>query len=410
MTERAPALQPRRWRFGPGLLVTAAFIGPGTVTTASRAGAQFGFTLLWTLLLAILATIILQEMSARLGIVARRGLAEAIRESIPLTWLRRSALLLVLAAIVFGNTAYQTGNLMGAGMGIEVLTGVPSNVGAAVFGVLIVIALTVGSTSKKLQTMLIAIVLTMSVAFLVTAIVTKPDIWAVGRGLTHISLPEKSLFTVLALIGTTVVPYNLFLHASTAQQRWTNTADVPSALRESRIDTMAAVTLGGVVTMAIVATAAAAFHQNGNLPSTAGDLANQLEPLFGSTGKLLFALGLTAAGVTSAITAPLAAGYAAAGTFENASPRTAKATAVGVAIVGTVIALIFGKSPQATIVTAQAANGILLPFVAVFLLIVMNRQALLGKHCNNWMLNLAGSIVVLVACALGIKSLASLVF
>ena len=94
-----------KWRLGPGLLVTAAFIGPGTVTTASRAGAQFGFALLWTLVFATCATIVLQEMAARLGIVARVGLTQAIRNSIADATARKLALTLVLLGIVFGNTA-----------------------------------------------------------------------------------------------------------------------------------------------------------------------------------------------------------------------------------------------------------------------------------------------------------------
>ncbi len=408
MSADEPSVARRRWRFGPGLLVTAAFIGPGTVTTASRAGAEFGFALLWAIMFAVIATLVLQEMAARLGLVTRLGLAEAMRKSIQPPWLRQTALVLVLTAIVFGNTAYQTGNLLGAGMGIEVITGISSGVGATALGLTVAVILAIGGDSKKLLPALIGIVLAMSVAFLVTAFLTKPDVGQIGSGLVKVQLPEKSLLTVLALIGTTVVPYNLFLHASTVQQRWSASDDLGLSIREARMDTAFAITLGGLVTMAIVATAAAAFFQSGTKLESAGDLAMQLEPVFGPAGKWQFAFGLAAAGITSAITAPLAAGYAAAGTFPHASAKTAKATAVIVALIGTLLVLIFGKSPQATIVTAQAANGLLLPVVAVFLLLVMNRKSLLGRHCNNRAWNVAGGFVVLVACVLGVKSLVML--
>ncbi len=408
MSGDEPTVARRRWRFGPGLLVTAAFIGPGTVTTASRAGAEFGFALLWALMFAVIATLVLQEMAARLGLVTRLGLAEAMRKSIQPPWLQQTALVLVLTAIVFGNTAYQTGNLLGAGMGIEVLTGLSSSAGATALGLAVAAVLAIGGNSKKLLAALVGIVLAMSVAFLVTALVTKPDVGQIGRGLVQIQVPEKSLLTVLALIGTTVVPYNLFLHASTVQQRWSASDDVDSSIREARLDTAFAITLGGLVTMAIVATAAAAFFESGTKPDSAGDLADQLQPLFGAGGKFLFAFGLAAAGITSAITAPLAAGYAAAGTFPHATPKTSKTTAVAVALIGTLLVLVFGKSPQATIVTAQAANGLLLPVVAVFLLLVMNRKSLLGHYCNNRVWNVAGVFVVLVACVLGVKSLVML--
>ena len=106
-------------RFGPGILVAAAFIGPGTITTASIAGAQFGFALLWALLFSALATFLLQEMTARLALVTRQGLAEALRATYRGTWLGTAAVILVVAAVGIGNAAYQTGNITGAAMGLE---------------------------------------------------------------------------------------------------------------------------------------------------------------------------------------------------------------------------------------------------------------------------------------------------
>ncbi len=105
-------------RFGPGLLVMAAFIGPGTVTTASKAGAEYGFALLWALLFSVVATIVLQEMAARLGLVTRAGLADALRSSFDNAWFGRLAVLLVIAAIGFGNAAYEAGNIAGAALAL----------------------------------------------------------------------------------------------------------------------------------------------------------------------------------------------------------------------------------------------------------------------------------------------------
>ena len=396
----------RPWwkQFGPGLLVTAAFIGPGTVTTASRAGAQFGYALLWALLFAVVATIILQEMAARLGLIARRGLGDAMRESIAQPLWRWLALALVLAAIALGNTAYQTGNITGAALGLSLLTGWSGPVGAGIIGTMVTVLLLLGSASSRLQTVLIAMVLLMSAAFLATAIYVQPNWSEAFSAMSRFVVPEHALLTVVALIGTTVVPYNLFLHATTVQQKWSAEVDTNTALREARWDTALAIVLGGLVTMSIVATAAATFFQQGIKLDSAGQMAEQLEPLLGSVGKTLFALGMLAAGVTSAITAPLAAGYAVAGAFEwkkYSSSQIASGMAIGVALVGTVLAVVFGKSPQATIIVAQAANGVLLPMVALFLLLVMNRQSLLGEHRNGTLANVLGSAVVLVSLGLG---------
>ena len=112
-----------RLRFGPGLLVTAAFIGPGTIVTASRAGAGYGVTLLWVILFSVAATAILQDMAARVGLAGRRGLAEAIRDSLAKRWIRVGVLGLITGTILLGNTAFQTGNLIGVALGLNLLAG-----------------------------------------------------------------------------------------------------------------------------------------------------------------------------------------------------------------------------------------------------------------------------------------------
>ncbi|MEM8946516.1 MAG: Nramp family divalent metal transporter [Planctomycetota bacterium] len=410
MSRTASSQRSAGWRFGPGLLVTAAFIGPGTVTTASRAGTEFGFQLLWTLSFAIVAAIVLQEMAARVGLVGRVGLAEAIGNSISNPTARTLALTMMLIGIVFGNTAYQTGNLIGAGIGIEAITGLPSETGAAALGLIISVAIAVGSESPKLASLLITIVIAMSVAFVATAVVARPDVSQLASGIITISMPDNSLLTALALVGTTVVPYNLFLHATAVQRSWPMEDDLHQALRASRLDTIAAITLGGLVTMAIITTAAATFFQSGAKLENPGQLAEQLQPVLGSTGKYLFAFGLTAAGLTSAVTAPLAASYVTAGVFPNASPRVAKITAVSIVLVGSSLALVFGKSPLLTILVAQAANGLLLPLVAVFLIWVVNRKLIMRDHRNTWQRNLLAGFVVAIACTLGLKTLAALIW
>lgn len=399
----------RRWRFGPGFVVTAAFIGPGTVITAGRAGAMFGYSLLWTLLLAIVATIVLQEMAGRLGLVARSGLAAAISESMPNASFKRLAVALVLSAIVVGNTAYQTGNLTGAGLGLAILTEVPPRLGAVASGVVVALLLAFGTGPRHLMNLLVAIVLLMSVAFVGTALLTRPDASQMLKEAATFSLPAESLLTAMALIGTTVVPYNLFLHARVVQERWSQADDLGESLRESRMDTMLAVTLGGLVTMSILVTAAVAYGGAADGAFTADELAEQLQPLLGAKGKYLFAAGLLAAGLTSAITAPLAAGYVVAESVPNGSASLAKEASIAVVLLGTGLAAAFGSSPQATIVFAQAANGLLLPLVAVFLLWTMNRPQLLGGYCNSKVLNVAAIVVVVVAVVLGLKKLISLI-
>lgn len=393
-------------RFGPGLLVAAAFIGPGTITTATAAGAGFGFALLWVLLFSILATIVLQEMSARLGLVTREGLGEALRAAFANRLLRTVAVGLVVAAITLGNAAFQTGNITGAAMGLELLTPVSGSVWSCLVGVAAAALLWSGSY-RLIERLLVALVGIMGVVFVLTAVMVRPNITAIFKGMFVPSLPPESLTTTIALIGTTVVPYNLFLHASTVREKWPASLPVRQALHESRYDTVIAVALGGVVTLAVVATAAAFFEQGTGIVSAAA-MAKQLEPLLGAYARIFFAVGLLAAGLTSAITAPLAAAYATAGALGfEADFKSWKFRAVwlSVAAVGVLLATALGSTPVTAIIFAQVANGIILPVIAVFLLLVMNNRALLGRYTNGAAANVLGAVVVLVAAGLGIYKL-----
>lgn len=390
---------------GPGLLVTAAFIGPGTVTTASKAGAETGFSLLWSILFAVLATIVLQEMSARLGLVTRAGLGEAIRETFQNPIGRMLAMLLVVVAIGFGNAAYQTGNLTGAAGGLQML--IPDN-GVSVWPVLIAlisgILLWTGSY-KIIERVLIGLVVTMSLLFLLTVVIVQPDYSQVAWGLLIPTVPDGDFTLLMGLIGTTVVPYNLFLHADSVCAKWSKKEALSEAIQESRIDTCLSISLGGLVTMAIIVTAAMAFPGHAKIERLQ-EVAAQLEPLLG--GELAvwaFALGLFAAGLTSSITAPLASAYAISGIFGWEKSLTSwrfRAVWLTILLCGTSLAIVFSKSPIQTIVVAQVANGLLLPIIAIFLLIVVNRKSLLGNYANGWLANILGICVVIIATAIGL--------
>jgi manganese transport protein len=395
----------RRRAFGPGLLVAAAFIGPGTVTTASQAGAGFGFAVAWALVFAIVATIVLQEMSARLGLVTREGLGEALRSTFSNTIVRTLAVALVIAAIAFGNAAFEMGNITGAALGLTAISNISHGVWVLAVGVGACAVLACG-VYRIIERVLIVLVVLMSVVFLLTAIIVRPDVGSILRGMFIPSLPSGSLVTVIALIGTTVVPYNLFLHSSAVTEKWPASAALGDALREARLDTGLSVTLGGVVTLAILVTAASCFQLGTRLESAAA-MAEQLEPLLGRAARIFFAIGLLAAGLTSAITAPLAAAYAADGALGWRSGLRSwkfRATWALIVVVGTALALA-GYRPVNAIILAQAANGLLLPIVAVFLLVVVNRRGLLGKHVNGITANVLGAAVVITAAGLGVYKL-----
>jgi NRAMP (natural resistance-associated macrophage protein)-like metal ion transporter len=395
---------------GPGLLVAAAFIGPGTIATASKAGAEFGFVLLWTLLFSVIATIVLQEMAARLGLATGKGLAEAVTDSFNRQKLRWASIALIISAIGLGNAAYQTGNIAGAALGISSVVDISNQAAAAIIAVIAFILLASGKF-KLIEGALITMVLMMSALFVVTLFWIGPDWLSIGQGLFTPSIPEGSLLLVIALIGTTIVPYNLFLHASSISNHYpeAGSKDVGSALKHARWDTGLSIGLGGLITLAIMSTAATAFFVQGNEFSPS-NLAGQLEPLLGPAAKYCFAAGMLAAGLTSAITAPLSAAFAVCGAMNwsvKMSNRRFQLVWFLVWGCGSLFAII-GTKPLAAIIFSQAANGLLLPFIAIFLIIAMNQRKRLGDYSNGLLANGLGGLVVAVVSALGLFKLYSL--
>ena len=399
---------------GPAAMVTAAFIGPGTVITASLAGANFGFALLWALLFAVIASLILQEMTARLGIITGQGLGESIRHVFSQPLPRGVAILLVVSAIVIGNAAYQGGNISGAAMGINSLFATSSakdiglNPWPLAIGGIAFLLLWFGDY-LRIEKVLVGLVGLMSVAFIVTFILSKPDLGALFGGLFIPSLPTGSRLTVIALIGTTVVPYNLFLHSASVAQKWKGEKSLPLARR----DLLVSIPLGGLVSIAIVATAASAFFGQQIQLKNGAMVAASLRPLFGDWASLFMGLGLFAAGISSALTAPLAAAYALSGILgldskeQRRGMRSWHFRLVWVLILlsGTLIASL-GLRPIKIIWFAQVANGLLLPIVTVFLLWVMN-TARLGNYRNNLGHNMAGAFVLLATLLISGRSLLS---
>lgn len=392
---------------GPGTLIAAAFIGPGTVTVCTLAGVQYNFTLLWAMVLSIIATIVLQEMAARLGLVSGQGLAETVKNEIKLSITKTLALFLIVSAILVGNAAYEAGNISGGVLGLQTIFESSTlsigemqfNYLSLVIGAIAFVLLYIGNY-KVIERSLIVLVLLMSLSFVITAIVTQPDLISVVKGIFVPTIPEDGWLTIVALVGTTIVPYNLFLHASLVKEKWKGVND----LKAARKDTYISIALGGLVSMAIIICAAAI--SNGQVKNAA-DLAQGLEPLYGGFSKYFLGIGLFAAGITSAITAPLAAAYVARGCFGwEAGLRSARFRSVWmfILLLGVIISSL-GWKPIEIIKFAQVANGLLLPIIATFLLWVANRSSVMGNYRNTTFQNIIGILIVITTIFLGIRSL-----
>lgn len=401
----------RAW-FGPSTLVTAAFIGPGTLTTCTRAGIQHGYQLLWALAFAGLATIILQEMSARLGWVTGKGLGEAVRGQFTKPASRFVSFAIIISAILIGNAAYESGNLAGAAIGLELLFGIEqwaaAIVGALCFGLLWF------GRYQWLERVLIGLVLVMSGCFLATAIVVQPDWDEVLGGLRPQMISQDNFLTIMGIIGTTVVPYNLFLHAAAISKKWKPDA----SLSDIRTETTVAVVLGIGISMLIVITSAATKDQLSDSSDigNARDFAVQLEPVFGGLAKSLMGIGFFAAGLSSALTAPLAAAFAMQGLFgwhktdlsADASVDSERHKGFVVTWAAIVLIGIFvsqsGIKLVSIILFAQVSNAIVLPFIGVFLFQLANSRTVMGVYKSKALSNTLGAFVLMVLLLLSTAS------
>jgi len=390
-------------QLGPGMIVAAAFIGPGTVTTASMAGAGYGYTLLWAMLFSIFATIILQEMTARLGTQGKMGLGEAIRHKSTNKFLRYLSFGLVISAIVIGNAAYESGNLAGAILGFE---GFPEIFGINILllfiGISAFFLLFIGKY-QYIERFLVLLVSIMGVVFIFSAVLLQPSITEIIKGLFVPVIPEKAGLMVVGLIGTTVVPYNLFLHASATKTKWKS----GDSLQLSRLDTILSVGLGGLITMAIMVTAAVAFEGNSQKIDGISALGKQLQPILGDWSSQFIAFGFLAAGFSSSITAPLAAAFATSEILDwkNGLKNTKFKLVWSFVLSSGIIVASLGFRPTMLILFAQVANGLLLPILAIYLLWIVNDPLIMGKHVNSKLINLVVVVVIIVTLVLGFKSI-----
>ena len=388
---------------GPGVLIAAAFIGPGTVTLCTIAGVSYGYSLIWAIILSIFATIFLQELSLRIGLATKMNVAEVIRKSVKSVFLNRFLLILIVSSILIGNAAYEAGNITGASLGIsgiinyKAINNIPLFIGIIAFVILY------QGNYKIIERSLIILVLLMSLSFFLTAIITRPDISALLAGIFTPKVNEKSILIVLGLIGTTVVPYNIFLHSSLVIEKW----DSIKELKTARIESFISIFLGGIVSLSIIVTAASVNTQD---VDSIIDLAKGLEPLYGKFAIYFLGIGLFASGITSSITAPLAASYVAKSCFGwKGSMKSTKFRLVWILVLlfGVIVSMI-DINPIEIIKFAQFSNSLLLPIIAIILLWIVNNNRITESQYSYNYQNIFGVIIIIISIVLGARGIISI--
>ena len=301
----------KRWKkilsfFGPAYLISVGYMDPGNWATDLAGGSKFGYTLLWVLLMSNLMALLLQSLSARLGIVRGRDLAQANREAYPRGV---NFLLYILAEVAIAAT--DLAEVLGMAIGIYLLTGLPLIYGVAITVLdtfLLLFLQRLGM--RKMEVFIIGLVAVVGLSFLVEIILAKPDFSEVVTGFIPTIPNEQALYIAIGIIGATVMPHNLYLHSALVQTRKINktTQGIKQALKWNLIDLTIALNLAFLVNAAILVLAATTFFKNGETGVAEIKEAHRLlKGFLGSDlAPKLFAIALIAAGQSSTVTGTLA--------------------------------------------------------------------------------------------------------
>lgn len=371
-------------------VISAAFIGPGTVTIATSAGAQYGPSLLWTIIFAVFACILLQEGAARINIASGKSLGEVIATLFKTNRKNSYVALAVTFSIVLGCAAYEAGNILGAISGITLVISI-SRVWLTI-GIISIAGFLLYSNNFNLLTNFLAgIIGVMGLGLLVLLFTIDLEITSVLSGLVIPKIPNGAELLTIGLIGTTVVPYNLFLGSKIGERQ---------DIRTMRKGLAISVVIGGLISASLILLGS---QIEGDFSFS--KVASTLTSIAGPWAHYIFAFGLFAAGLTSAITAPWAASITVSTSLKLKNKEKAfRITWVIVLLTG----LIFGISevkPIPIIILAQALNGIILPFLSITILVILNSKEILKEHVNGSLANLGLLFVVWATLVLGLINL-----
>ncbi len=290
--------------FGPAYLVSVGYMDPGNWATDLAGGSKYGYTLIWVLLMSNLMALLLQSLSARLGIVRRRDLAQANRETYPRPV---NFALYILAEIAIAAT--DLAEVLGMAIGIQLLTGMPL-LWAVLITVLDTFLLLVLQRlgMRKMEAFIIGLVFIIGVSFLIQILMAKPDLAEVATGFVPHIPDQQALYIAIGIIGATVMPHNLYLHSALVQTRKIKRTKegIKKALKLNFVDSAIALNLAFFVNAAILVLAAAVFYKTGRTDVAEIKDAHMLLQELGSLAPILFAVALIAAGQSSTVTGTLA--------------------------------------------------------------------------------------------------------
>lgn len=390
---------------GPGLLVTVGFIDPGNWASNMAAGSQFGYALLWVVTLSTIMLIVLQHNVAHLGIVTGDCLAEATTRHLPHGLAR-----FLLGTAYLATVATTMAEVLGGAIALQMLFGLPIKVGCVIVAV-VALAMLATSSYQRVEKWIIGFVSLIGLSFLAELALVRVDWPAAAAGWVVPAAPAGSGAIITSVLGAVVMPHNLFLHSEVIQsQHFEAQGDdvIQERLRYEFADTLFSMVVGWAINSAMVILAATTFHTRGIVVDDLATAADTLSPILGPAARVIFALALLFAGLSSSITAGMAAGTISAGMFGEEYDVHDRHSSIGVALdygLAVVACLVVRDSFQG-LVWSQALLSLQLPLTIFLQIWLTSSRRVMGRYANSTPLKATLVVIGAIVTALDVMLLA----
>jgi len=396
-----------RWRLlpflGPAFIACVAYVDPGNFATNIAAGSKFGFTLVWVIVASNLMAMLIQTLSAKLGIATGRNLPEVCRERFS----RKTSIGLWLQA-EFIAMATDLAEFLGAAIGIQLLLGIPLFPAAVITGVITLLILGLQRYGfRPLEAVITAFVFVIGICYLGELYFAHPPLGTVAK---HALVPEfagnESVLLAVGIIGATVMPHVIYLHSALTQERIVprNDEEAKTLFRYTRIDVLIAMVIAGLINISMLVVAATVFYGSGLLNVDSLEGAHRtLEPILGGASSVLFALALTASGLSSATVGTLSGQVVMQGFIQRQIPLFVRRM---VTMIPAFVVIALGLNPSRTLVLSQVVLSFGIPFALIPLVIFTSRRDVMGVLVNRRMTIVAAIVVAAVISGLNVFLLA----
>ncbi len=390
---------------GPGLLVTVGFIDPGNWASNMAAGSQFGYALLWVVTLSTVMLIVLQHNAAHLGIVTGTCLAEATMHHLP-----RVPARLTLGSAYLATIATAMAEVLGGAIALQMLLGLPIKLGCIVVATASA-AMLATSSYKRVERWIIAFVGIVGFSFLAELALVDVNWPQAAIGWVAPSMPHGSAAIIVSVLGAVVMPHNLFLHSEVIQSMHFEEQGehvIEERLRYELFDTLLSMGLGWAINSAMVILAATTFFAQGTVVSDLAVAAATLSPILGAASSTIFAVALLFAGLSSSITAAMAAGTISAGMWDEEYDIHDRHSSIGVAacLLGAVAVCLVIREPFQGLIWSQALLSLQLPITVFVLIRLTSSPRVMGRYANSRPLTVLLMAIGVVVTALDIMLLA----